>query len=332
MENHMDFNHFDNVEDAYSTIINDSKYENINNNYFIWEVNNKFVIETRERAKKEWKLFRHKDVVRSIRLLNKENLFFSSLYKLLVGRDFIKIEVNSLINDYSHYCTIYTSIIEAINKIQLLLLCRLNYEDFKEHDKLFDLYNTHLIMSILFYPIEKIKSIHIPLDQSKNKILSDIYDFGKQNLIRIEYGEDEIIFFKNPVIKEKIAWKDFLFEYHKGVCISFDWYCFDLVIKKVPEIFWDEGGLFYTYNNIIGENYIELKLDNGGFENCKYALNNFLKIREENQEHKKEIFLKKTKDFNIRSSNNRSHSADSNSNYRWDLDMDQQSPEFWDSL
>lgn len=319
---------FDKIQDVHATIFNDAKFESISNELYVWQENKNYHIEEEKNAKKEWKMYLDKDVVRAMRILNRENLINSPFYKIFVGKDFLRIDVDKNVNIHSVINNDYKAVIKTVNKIQRLLFCKSKIEEV-------DLTNSEIAIKIWIYPMSKIDGLSIYADNRMNRLLREIVDFAKLNSIEIKLGADERNFFNNPEVKKKLAWEDYLFDYHTGVCFIFsDGYTHTPFIKKVPDICWKNRKKLEF--NISDKEHYYLNLGYGfdGFDEWKVAISTFIKEQTEYFDNNKEELGDNLSNIESarRPSNNRWESISFNPHYNADIDMDQQTPEFWDSL
>lgn len=335
--------YFDNVKDVYEAIFSDPRFEIITNEFYVWQEKDKYIIEKKEKAKHEWKEYLHKDVVRSLRILNRENLIYSPFYKMFVGYDFIKIEVNKDVDIHSYFDDDYKKVISNVKRIQLLLFCKSKFEEIKQQDFTDKLELTFdMVTRIWIYPLQKLNGIYLPLDKRMTKLLAEIDAHARVNFIDIILGHDEEQFFLNPTIKEKIEWKDFLFDYHSGICIVLNERLPEYFsrkypyIRKDPDICWNNKNLEFKIINKRDQDYLQLGYGFDGFEDWKLAIDIFLKEKNEckkfNEERSRDLEIESNKELTFRHSTNRWESIDQNPYYNSDIDMDQQGPEFWDSL
>lgn len=322
--------YYDKINEVFKDIFNDSKFEAISNEYYVWKENDKFIIEEEINSKKGWKVLWHKNVVRAICILNKHNLINSPFYKVMVGYDFLRIDVEKTVKIHSLFNHDYRTVLENCNKIQKLLFCKSKIDEIKV--------DTNAIVKIWIYPNRKINGFYFRLDKRMTKFLSETVDFAKLNSINIVLGEDENSFFRNPEVKHKLMWQDYLFDYHYGICFvifqmnsirySYGDYPF---IKKIPEISWNSDSKLEF--NIINENdqyYLHYDL----FEEWKSSIMAYIKEKNDYFEY----LTEKDNDSFIKSDQTFIHahteweSDFDNPYYNSDIEADEQNQEFWDSI
>ena len=326
---------YDKINEVFQAIYADSKYEAISNEFFVWKDSNKFIIEDESNSKKGWRIFWHKNVVRALRILKTHNLIDSPFYKVFVGHDFLRIDVEKTVKIQSVFNYDYQTVLANCKKIQKLLFCKSKIEQ-EELDG-----NTKV--QIWIYPNQKINGILIRVDKRMNKLFREIVDFAKLNSIEIILGQDENHFLQNPIAKEKLAWEDYIFDYQTGVCfilferssysnITFGQYPY---IKKVPEILWNNAEkLKYQILNESDQDYLQLAYGFDGFDEWKSAIITYLKEKNDYYEY----LFERDKDCIIKSnqidmsSNSEWKSDFDNPYYNSDIEADEQSQEYWDSI
>lgn len=316
------------IEKVFYAIIFDVKFQKITNRCCVYIALEQFIIEDYTKAEANWQLHFDNYVVRTIALLYEHKLLYSDKYTFSVGVNCLVLKTDERDSSGPWY-VVNETYRNTLKQIEKLLYCETksyegNYHGFYE-------------MKTWIYPNRKVAGLSLPIVQGAIWI-KNIVDFANDNHIGIKQTTDEVEFMRNPEVKEKLKWESFLFNYHKGVCFFMHAYSnFDSLpyyIMKVPEF--PPHIINKAPIEMLNWHYITIE----DFDDWKEVVLRYIKEREELNEfyylmNKDEIDrlneeLLKEREQLTKSSE--SDSVDDNPYYRWDIEDDEQSIEFWDSI